>query len=166
MFIIDIANEIFLDEGSPTYTSLPAICFWIRGKIGTVNSLLCEDYKINEITKEVVNCNGCRIGIDAVGIIKQLYRIYSLQIQINNNMNALAKDSLLSVTDEFGGGQFTRVNKNEISKTLLMMRKDETEILNNLVGLYKINKSTPSSLSGDDIVPAYYGEHLISLRDV
>ncbi len=166
MLIIDIANEIFIDEGSPSSTSLPAIAFWIRGQIGRINSLLCEDFQINLTTQEIFNCNGANIDIDAIAIIKQLYRLYSLQLQVSNNMNALASDSLLSVQDNFGGGTFIRANKNEIAKTLISMRKDEIEILNGLVGAYKINKGRPAQVAGDDTLAAHWGENLVSLRNV
>ena len=165
MLVVDLANEIFIDESSPTNTSIAAISFWIRGQIGRINSLLCEDFSINN-SLEVIDCNGDSFDINAVAIIKQLYRLYALQLQINNHMNLLLVDSLLSVEDTFGGGKFTRHNKNEIAKTLISMRKDEIQILNRLVSSYKINKSNPKQVAGDDTISAYYGEPLISLRTV
>lgn len=166
MLIVDIANEIWIDEGSPTNTSIPAIAFWIRGQVGRVNNLLCEDLQINESTLEITHCNGKLISLDIISIFKQLYRLYALQLQINNNMNFLASDSLISVVDRFAGGSFTRINKNEISKTLISFRKDEIEILNNLVGAYKISQSRVLAVNGDDDHRGYREEPFISLRNV
>ncbi len=156
MLIIDIANGIFIDEGEPTNTSIPAIAFWIRGSVGRLNSILCESFKIDGNTLEILNEDGSEIDINAVAVLKQLFRVYFLQLQVNNNMNALASDSnsLLSVKDEFGGASFTRVNRNEISKTIISMRKDEIDLLNDLVSSYKINKSNPRSINGDDVQSA------------
>jgi hypothetical protein len=167
MKIIDIANEIYEESFEPTYTSIPAISFWIRGKIGTINSLLCEDFQINSSTLEINYCDGSEISIDAVAIIKQLYRLYDLQQQVNNLMNALASDSLLSVKDAFGGGEYTRVNKNSMAQTLISLRKDEMKTFDILVGAYKINRGKPLAVNGDDTISApYWNEGYTSLRDV
>lgn len=165
MKVVDIANEIYIEASSPTSTSISAISFWIRGKVGAINSLLCEDFTIDDNTQEISNCSGA-ISIDAVAIIKQMYRLYDLQLQVANNMNAIANDSLTSVQDNFGGAMFTRVNKNEVAKTLLSMRKDEMTMLNTLVGAYKINRGRPAQVAGDDTVAAMWGEHLVSIRNV
>jgi hypothetical protein len=165
MLIVDIAQEIYIEAGEPTSTSVPAIAYWIRGKVGTINSLLCENFCISSDTFEIIDCCGV-IGLNVAAVLKQMYRLYDLQVQVNNNMNAMAQDQISSVEDSFGGGKFTRYNKNEISKTLISMRKDEIEILNKLVAAYKINKAVPIQVAGDDTIPAMWGEHLVSLRNV
>lgn len=165
MKIVDIANEIFIDSFEPSYTSVPAIAFWIRGKIGTLNSAICEDYQIDD-NGEVFNDNG-PISMDAVAIIKQYYRVYNLEYQYNNQLNALANNTgLIEVQDNFGGATFRRVNKNEIAKNIASVRKDEIEVLNNLVSLYKINKGRPTQVAGDDTQSGQWGERLITVRNV
>jgi hypothetical protein len=169
MLISDIASEILLIESiNPNQTSIPAISFFVRSRIGTVNNLLCEDFKINPTTLEITKDNGNNIGQDAVAVIKQMYKIYDMQIQINNNMNGLAKDGILSVEDNFGGTNITRVNRNEISKTWASLKKEEIAILNNLVGAYKIKRSISVAVHGDDSIGALWGDPgvLLSLRDV
>lgn len=165
MLVVDIAQEIYMEAGEPTTTSIAAISFWIRAKVGAINNLISEDFSINTTTLEIYNSQG-QISIDAVAIIKQLYRLYDLQIQFQNTMNALAGDSLLSVVDAFGGGQFIKVNKNEIAKSFLTLRKDEMQSLNQLVNAYKINRGIPAQVAGDDTIAAKWGENLVSLRNV
>lgn len=167
MKIVDIAHEIYEDNNEPTYTSIPAIAFWIRGKVGAINSLLCEDFQISPNSLEITSCNGTEICIDAVAVIKQMYRLYNLQTQFNTQMQALLADSLIMVKDDFGGGGFQRVNKNEIAKTLLAFRKEESDELDKLIGAYKINRSRPIQVAGDDTIPApYYNEGYMTMRDV
>lgn len=165
MKVVDIAEEIFIDAFEPSYTSVPAIAFWIRGKVGSINNYLCEDFIIGS-NGEISNSCGC-ISIDAVAVIKQYYRVYDLEHQVNNNMNALAgSDALIEVNDNFGGASYRKVNRNEISKTLLSLRKDEINILNSLINAYRIKKSVPSQVAGDDTIPAYYGERFVTVRNV
>ena len=45
MKVVDIANEIYLELGSPTTTNLAAISFWIRANIGRLNNLINEKNK-------------------------------------------------------------------------------------------------------------------------
>jgi hypothetical protein len=165
MKIVDLATSIYLESGEPTYTSIPAIAFYLRNQIGRLNSLVFEDFTIND-QGEVVNSSG-EISIDATAILQQIYRIYDLQVQVNNNMNALAgTDAIIEVADKFGGQSFKKVNRNEIAKTLISIRKDEIAMLNTLIGAYHINKAKPLAVNGDDCVPAPWGEALISLRNV
>lgn len=165
MKVVDIAQEIYIDAFEPSYTSVPAISFWIRGKIGAINNVLCEDFKIDD-QGEVSNSSGF-ISIDAVSVIKQYYRVYDLEHQINNHMNALAgNDTLIEVNDNFGGSSFRKVNRNEIAKNLASIRKDEINILNNLISAYKISRSVPNQVAGDDTQAAEWGEKLITIRNV
>lgn len=148
MKIVDIANEIFIENGSPTTTSVPAIAFWIRAKVGWLNTILFEDLYINEAL-ELYNSSG-EVSLEIVSIIKQAYRVYDLEVQIRNFMNALANDSILSVSDNLGGTSFTRVNRNEISKTLVNLRGNETKFLQIMIDAYRSLKATPSQVAGDD----------------
>jgi hypothetical protein len=166
MKIVDFANEIYINEGSPTWTSLPAISYWLRAEVGRVNNLIFEDMKIDDNTLEIVHCDGRTIDLNIISIFKQLYRIYSLQLQVNNQMNNISMDSLVSVEDSFGGVKYTRLNRNEISKTLILMRKDEMKILDQLISAYQIRQSTPRQVAGDDTISAQRTEPLISLRNV
>ena len=175
MKVVDLANELLIDE-MPQGTSISAVAHWIRGTIGYLNTMLYEDFSISPINYEIldnshtreyyqqnwyINCDLLQAGqptlnIEAAAIIKQLFRIYNLQLQVQNNMNAINQNDLLSVNDNFGGGQFTRINRNEVAKTLISMRKDEIAILKDMVGKYCIGNAKVRSVSGDDFYTPYY----------
>ena len=38
MKVVDIATEIFEELGQPDYLSIPAVSFWVRNKIGSLNN--------------------------------------------------------------------------------------------------------------------------------
>jgi len=154
MKVVDLANEIYIDSGSPTNTSIPAIAFWIRGKVGVINNLLFEDFYIDQSSLEIFDANKNEISINAVAIIKQFYKLYDYDLQIRSNLNILSTDSILSVEDQ--GSKVTKVNRNEISKTLAQLKRDEIKILNDLVNAYRNNSSPPSQVVGDDTVVGVY----------
>lgn len=149
MKVVDIANEIYMDEGSPTSTSVPAIAFWIRGKVGEINNLLFENYVINA-SYEIVNESGAEITPEAVSIIKKLFKVYYYDVQIRGFMNAITTDSVLEVTDN--GSSVRKVNRNEVSKTLSVLKKDEVLQLQQLITAYRLKGSTPSQVTGDDTI--------------
>jgi hypothetical protein len=150
MKVVDIANEIFIDAGSPTTTSIPAIAFWVRGQVGRINNLLYEDFTINETTLELTHADGTEISYEAVAVIKQLYRLYDYEVQIRTQMNALAACNILSIDDQ--GTSITRINRNSVSQTLSQIRRDEISMLNDLITAYRNNNpaAMPSQVAGDD----------------
>ncbi len=157
MKVVDIANEIFIEAGSPTATSVPAIAFWVRGKVGDINVLLFEDFEISD-TYEIVDGGGTEIPIEAVSIIKKLYKIYDYDIQIRINMNALSTDSIIEVTDQ--GSSVRKVNKNEVSKTFANLKGLEEEALNRLVTSYRMRGASPVQVVGDDTIPGHYNNEI------
>ena len=151
MKVVDIANEIYIDAGSPTSTSIPAISFWIRGKVGTLNVMLYESFYIDPISQEIIDPdNGAPIVYEAIAVLKQMYRIYDYECQIRNTMNALAQDSVMRFEDQ--GTLVVRVNKNMIAQTLVQVRKDEIQILKDMVARYQLgnNENAPVQVAGDD----------------
>jgi hypothetical protein len=157
MKIVDIANEIYSDIGSPTSTSIPAIAFYIRGQVGKINNLLYENFYIEETSGqyEIFDDSAAEISIDAVAIMKKIYEIYDLDVQIRAQMNALASDTILEFT-EVDGSSFRRTNRNEISKTLSSMKKDELQVLKDMVNAYRIHKAVPAQVAGDDTVEGIF----------
>jgi hypothetical protein len=162
MKIVDIANEIFVDSGQPTSTTIPAIAFWVRGKIGDINNLLCEDFIFNN-AYEVVNGNGDEIAPEAVSIIKKLYKIYDYEVQIRSNLNALTTDSIIEVMDQ--GSSVRKVNKNEVSKTLASLKTSEETSVKEMVTAYKLRAGAPQQVTGDDEIRGYYNRGL-SIADL
>lgn len=153
MKIVDIANEVFLDHGSPSDTSLPAISFWLRGKLGALNTLLYEDFVLNATSLDITKSDGSDIPIEAVAVLKHMYHIYDSEVQIRKHMNALVANPILSVEDQ--GTTVTRVNRNSVSQTFVQIKKDDLDVLNALVTAYRNRNSPPSQVAGDDVIPAW-----------
>jgi hypothetical protein len=151
MKVVDISNEIYIDSGSPTSTSIAAIAFWIRGKVGHINNLLQENFVIND-AYEIVDGGGNEISL----VIKKLYKIYDYEIQIRTHMNAITTDTVLEVEDD--GSRIKKVNRNEVSKTFASLKGQEEAALKNLVSSYRQRLSTPVQITGDDIEQGRYGE--------
>ena len=149
MKVVDIANEIYIDAGSPPDTSIPAISFWIRGKLGVINSLLYESFSLDSSSLEITSGGG-DLPLEAIAVFKQIYRLYDYECQIRSNMNAMASNSVLSINDQ--GTEITRINRNSISQTLAQIRRDEISILENLVTSYRNRSSVPSQVAGDDTI--------------
>lgn len=150
MKVVDIANEIYIDNGSPTTTSVPAIAYWIRGKVGWVNTMLFEELYITPNFEIFSSETGAEISLEIVSVIKQAYRVYDLEVLFRMTLNALAADSILSVKDNLGGTSFTKVNRNEVAKTVNTMRTGEMAYLNRMIDAYRSLKSGPSQVAGDD----------------
>ena len=159
MRIVDIANEIYIETGSPSTTTVPAIAFWLRAKAGYVNTVLYEDFVVDPTTLEIYNNDGSEVPITVVSILKQLYKTYDIELQMRNLMNSLSNDAILEVKDNLGGTSFTRVNRNEIVKTLIQWRKDELHILDLMITSYRSLTSTPTQVAGDDTLPGYMDQY-------
>lgn len=157
MTITTLATELYLDIGSPTYTSIPAIAYFLRGKIGLLNVMLYEEFSVDESSLEVVNSDGSALSTNAAAVLKQMYRIYDLEVLTRSTLNAAATDSIISVTDNLAGTSFQRHNKNEISKTYSSLRKDEIKALQDMVASYRILNAKPSQIAGDDTISSSWG---------
>jgi hypothetical protein len=163
MLIVDIANSIILENQVGCSQGIASVAYWCRHQIGYLNTLLYEDFSISQTTQEITKdnpdwytcCNlldggNPTVNTEAVAILKQLFKIYNLQLQVQNNMNSIQQNDLIAVNDNFGGTQFTRINRNEVCKTLISMRKDEIAILNDMVGRYNIRRGVVRAIHGDD----------------
>ncbi len=153
MKIVDLANELFIEMGSPTSTSIAAIAFYLRGQIGKINNLLFEDFILNG-DYEFVDGGGQEISSDAASILKAIYRVYDFNLQIRSNMSAISSDSVLKVEDN--GSSVTKVNKNEVAKVLASLKNTEEKALFDLVNSYRIKRSSPQDVHGDDETPGMF----------
>src|SRR5438045_1373414 len=160
MKVVDIANEIYIDAGSPTSTSIPAIAFWIRGKVGELNNLIFEDFDIDDDTFEILDGDGNEIPSEAVSIIKKMYKVYDFEVQIRSNMNSISTYSIIEVTDQ--GSSVRKINRNEVSKTFASLKSTEQQALKDLITAYRMRGASPTQVVGDDTIPGRYGEVTIS----
>ena len=163
MKVVDIADDIYRELGSPTTLSIPAIAFYVRGSVGALNSHINTVYVLNDSSLEIEetvtdNSNTTtttEIGIAEASILKKMYMVHFYDSKIRTNLTALDADTIVEVTDQ--GSSVRKVNKNEISKTLLSIRNQEYEGLQKLIAQYKVSKSTPNQVAGDDTTEGFYG---------
>lgn len=117
--------------------------------------VLNDDLEIEEtITDNAGSTTTTELGIAEAAILKKMYMVHFYDAKIRTNLTALDSDTIVEVTDQ--GSSVRKVNKNEISKTLLSIRNQEYEGLQKLISQYKISKSTPNQVAGDDTVLGYY----------
>tara|TARA_Y100000310_G_scaffold339101_1_gene430726 strand:+ start:1159 stop:1680 length:522 start_codon:yes stop_codon:yes gene_type:complete len=162
MKVVDIADDVFRELGNPSTISIPAIAFYIRGSVGGLNNYINTTFELNsslEIEETVTdNSTGTEttteIGIAEVAILKKMYLVHFYDSKIRTNLTTLDTDTIVEVTDQ--GSSVRKINKNEISKTLLSIRNQEYEGLQKLIAQYKISKSTPNQVAGDDTTEGFY----------
>ena len=53
MKVVDIADEVYRELGSPTDLSIPAIAFWLRTNIGSLNNHINTAFVINSTSYEI-----------------------------------------------------------------------------------------------------------------
>jgi len=114
MKVVDIANEIYLENASPTDTSIAAIAFWLRSNVGKLNTILYEDFYVNDSSLEIFDSANAEISYIAVAIMKAMYKVYRIELDIRANINAINNDSILAATDE--GFSIKKINRSEILK--------------------------------------------------
>ncbi len=153
MKVVDIANEIFLEMGSPADLVIPAIAFWIRTNLGKLNAVIATNFVIISNSLEIGE-DSIEIDQDAVAILKKLYEIHSLDLSLRRSLNALTTDSILEVTDE-DGSSVKRVNRGELIKTISAAKKDGLLELLTLTTGYKLKRSSPRQVTGDDTIEGF-----------
>ena len=154
MKVVDIANEIYLENSSPSDTSMAAIAFWVRSNVGKLNTILYEDFYVDESSLEILDAGNVEISYIAVAIIKAMYKVYRTELDIRANINAINSDTVLAATDE--GFSIKKINRSEVLKTLVGFKKDTLAELNGLMHNYRSLKGMPSQVAGDDTEKGIY----------
>lgn len=157
MKVADIANEIFLENGSPTDTSIASIAFWVRSNVGQLNAKLYESFYVDPNNGfEIFKCDGQLIGKLAAAIIKKMYEVYRVQLDIRKLMAGMQVDMVLSAEDQ--GFKVVRLNRSEILKTLNTMKETALKELTDLVHNYRSYHGAPTQVAGDDTEKGYFVE--------
>ncbi len=151
--IVDISDEIYSELGSPSDLSLPLISYWLQRNIGVLNSLIQTSYSIliTNISPQSIEINP-ELGEDEKSIYKKAYYIYWYDKLIRANLGAANWDVALEVDSD--GATVKTVNKNEIAKTFLMLKKANQEELDELITGYYLNRTTPLAVAGSDDIAA------------
>ena len=157
MKVQDIADELYRELGTPTTLSIPAIAYWLRVNIGTLNNLIHCEFSINDTTKEItqlVSSVETEINEQQKSILKKLYVIHYYDVQLRSSLGAASVDGVIEVSSD--GASVRKVNKNELSKTYSYVKRQETEELHKLIASYKSTESSPRQVAGDDTVEGIY----------
>lgn len=152
--IVDIADEIYRELGSPSDLSLPSIGFWLRTNIGDLNILINKKYYIIESTLEIgiLEDSGDTFTDIEKSIFKMLYSIHYYERLFRNALGAASTDSTIEIDQN--GFRAKRVNKNELAKTYSDLRKQIVSELDILTRNYNLNESQPLQVAGDDTIEA------------
>jgi len=161
MKVVDLANQIWLENASPTDTSIPAIAFWIKTNLGKLNSLTYESFVVDPTTQEIFNGGWGTQAIPqnalyslAANIIKHMYKVYRTDLDIRATINSLSNDTVLEAGDE--NFKIKKVNRTEVLKVLTQIKKDTLEELEKMVHYYRSYNGSPDAISGDDTVYGYF----------
>jgi len=145
MTIADIADEIRRELGDSSL-STPSISFWLRSHIGDLNNLLEKDYAISSDTYSITP----ELGEEEKSIFRILYNIYFYENKIRGFLGASSQDITLEVSSD--GGTVRTVNKNEISKTYVQMKRLELETLDKMLKNYAARDVAFQQVAGDDTI--------------
>ena len=85
---------------------------------------------------------------EEASILKKMYVVHYYDQQIRSTVGAASTDPVVEVASD--GSRVRKINKNELSKTYIMLKKEEYMELTDLINAYKLRKSTPVQVAGDD----------------
>ena len=180
MKVVDIADEIYRELSEPTTISIPAISFWIRSNVGELNNRINTTFKIRETAPDAYEFSGSfttasnepqafneatgalGLGDPAIvaiqpeesSILKKMYVVHYYDQQIRSTVGAASTDPVIEVASD--GSRVRKINKNELSKTYIVLKKEEYSELIDLINAYKLRKSSPVQVAGDDTVRGQY----------
>ena len=140
MKVVDIADEVFRELGEPTILSIPAISFWLRANIGQLNTYTSD--------LEIKTSAGVEIGEEEKAVLKKMYFIHFYDQKLRTHMTTLDTDTVISVRD--GDSSVTKVNRNEITRSIAAIKNQEYSELNQMIQAYNSQKGSPRQVAGDD----------------
>lgn len=140
-----IADNIYSELDSPTDLSIAFIHAWLRSNVGNLNNLIGTTFAVRGDNGQI----SPELEEDEMAIFMQMYLIHHYDKKIQSNLGASAVDSVIEVVDSIGG-RVRLLNKNEIARSYIQIRKDTQIYLNNLVNLYKLNRAVPLQVVGKD----------------
>ena len=144
MKVVDIADELFNELGGPSTLSLPAIAYWLRTNIGTLSNYLNEEFSLNSTSLDIektVDEEKVQIDEDEKDILKKMYHIHYYDILLRNTLAAAGTDSVVEIQSD--DTRVRRINKNELTKTYISLKRTEQQELAKLTNGYKLKKSQP-----------------------
>lgn len=158
-YVVSIAQEIFEELGEPSDFSISAISAWLRRNIGGLNIILNESFIINDTSLEI---SPALTDIQK-HILKKMYNIYYFDLKIKS-AGSLAATDFVSIKDDFGSVQ--QVNRNEVLKNYVDIRKQEYLELKDSINNYRNNFGSPLQVAGDDTIEGFYNPEVYRNRNL
>ena len=150
MTLLELSTVISQDLGSPDAPTIGVIQYWLRHNVFTLNTLLNTSYTINttdgSLSPELSDTDSA--------ILKKMYFVYYYDGKIRENLGAASIDPVMEVAEN--GAVVRLLNRNEISKSYIQIKKQEQEELNRLITFYRGNNAVPQSVDGDDTTDTEY----------
>ena len=94
------------------------------------------------------------IQAEESSVLKKMYIVHYYDQQIRATVGAASSDPVVEVASD--GSRVRKINKNELSKTYLSLKREEYGELIDLINAYKLRKSSPVQVAGDDTVVGQY----------
>ena len=91
---------------------------------------------------------------EEASILKKMYIVHYYDQQIRSTVGAASTDPIVEVASD--GSRVRKINKNELSKTYIALKKEEYSELIDLINAYKLRKASPVQVAGDDTVRGEY----------
>lgn len=146
--IVDVANTIWASElNQSDTTDIPSIAYWLRSVgVPKLNDLIYTNFDIDESTLEIQPAES--FGFDEMAILIQLYMIKFFQRQSSNMLSAAGAETILEYSEN--GMTIRKINRGTLGQQWNMLQKDAQTELNNMVNGYKIKRSTPLAIGGEE----------------
>ena len=141
MKIVDIADQIFRDLDTPSDLSIPAVAFWLRNNVGSLNNHISTAVAIKAETGELLNSKDEEIDAEATAILKKMYMVHHYSVKLRSALSATTTDTVISVSDD--NSSVTKIKKNEVSKTYAQVKRQEYDEMQEMIHAYKIGKAVP-----------------------
>jgi hypothetical protein len=148
MTLETIISGIYDDINDPTSVTSGYISGWLVNNVGRLNNNILTSYTgvSGDITPE--------LGQEESDIYKQLFFINYYSRQIISSLGAGGVDPVVEVTDD--GSSIRVLNKNELAKTYIQLKKQSQETLDLLIAVYKQTQSPPTQIIEYDAQKTVY----------
>jgi len=157
MKVVDLADEIYRELGSPSDLSIAPIAFWCRTNIGALNNSIMSEYVVDETTLEIQEPKDgitTAIGLREAAIFKKMYLIHYYDTKIISTLTAASTDSVVEL--ESDGSRIRKLDKTQQSNAYIRIKKLELEQLQDMITQYKLSSTSPLQVAGDDSIEGVY----------
>ena len=157
MKVVDLADEIYRELGSPSDLSIAPITFWCRTNIGALNNCFMSEYEVDTTTLEIQEPKDgttTAIGLREAAIFKKMYLIHYYDLKIITTLTAASTDSVVEL--ESDGSRIRKLDKTQQSNAYIRIKALEIELLNKMITAYKLSSTSPLQVAGDDSIEGVY----------